>query len=378
MDAFPGDARLHRRSLSHARLSRRGELARREAARSISGVVGARSGHTAAKDMPQTPPRPGLLGAREPRIALHLAGATARSYVRSPAREPASWRDSDDTTALALTSLGTRRVVVAVVGACAAAVLLAAGAALYITTRGSSPHRAPTPRLVAVNTPVRQAEAWIKANLSRAAPISADARVAAALDQEGFSAHTFRAGGRWGADRFLVSSPAIRAEVTLGLAASAARISSVPLAVFGPAAGRVEVRMVVPGSTSSLDARMARDAHDRVGAGRALLANPRVTTDPAPQAVLRDGRLDMRAATALALLATNTDVHVKRLALDQPEAAAGRPARTVTLSVRNTSALTQTLRMLPHAYAPSGVSAPVGGSCELTWSVGLAPPGLPS
>ena len=86
----------------------------------------------------------------------------------------------------------------------------------------------------------------------------------------------------------------------------------------------------------------------------------------------------MRAATVLALLATNADVHVTRLALDQPEAAAGRPVRTVTLSLRNTSALAQTLRMLPLAYAPSHISAPAGGSRELSWSVGLAPPGFVS
>ena len=84
----------------------------------------------------------------------------------------------------------------------------------------------------------------------------------------------------------------------------------------------------------------------------------------------------MRAATVLALLATKTDVHVTRVALDKPEATAGRPVRTVTLSLRITSALAQTLRTLPVAYAPSHISAPVGGSRELTWSVGLAPPGL--
>jgi hypothetical protein len=255
---------------------------------------------------------------------------------------------------------------------------VAAGIALYITTRGSSPHRSPPPGLVAANAPVRQAEAWIKANLARDAPLSAEASVAAALDKQGFRAHTFRSGGPWGADRFLVSSPAIRTDIARGLAASAARISSVPLAVFGALAGRVEVRLIVPGRASSLEARLARDVRDRLGAGHALLANPRVTTDPGPQAVLRDGRLDMRAATVLALIATNTEVHVRDLALDKPEAAAGRPVRTVTLSLRNAAALTQTLRMLPHAYAPRDISAPVGASCELTWSVGLAPPGLSS
>jgi hypothetical protein len=360
MDAFPGDARMHGGHSRSARLSRRGGPARRVTVGSVRRVAGARSGPAAVQDIAQTPLTQGLLGAREPPVTLHVAGAAARSYHRTAPREPVS--------------LGARRAVVAV---CAAVVLVAVSVGVYITTRGSPPHRAPPrPSLVAANTPVRQAEAWIKASISRDAPLSAEASVAATLGAEGFSAHSFPAAGPWYADRFLVSTPAIRTDVRLSLAASTGWISSVPVAVFGPAAGRVEVRMIVPGSGSSLEARMARDAHDRVAAGRALLANPRVTADPGPQAVLGGGRLDMRAAAVLALLATKTDVHVARVALDKSEAAAGRPVRTVALSLRKASVLAETLRMLPQAYAPSDISGPVGGSRELTWSVGLAPPGL--
>jgi hypothetical protein len=359
MDAFSGDAHMHGRPSPPARLSRRGAPARRVTVGPARRVAGARSGPAAANDIAQTPLLQGLLGAREPAITLHVAGAAARAYHRTAPRERAS--------------LGTRRAIVAV---CAVAVLVAASAAGYIATRGSSPHRVPQSSPLAANTPVRQGEAWIRGNLSRDAPLSADASVAAALGAEGFSAHTFPAAGPWYADRFLVSTPAIRMDVTLSLAASAARVSSVPLAVFGPGPGQVEVRMIVPGSASRREARMARDAHDRLAAGRALLANPRVVADPGPRAVLRGGQLDMRAATVLALLATKTDVHVTGLALDQPEAAAGRPVRRATLSLRDTSALAETLRMLPLVYAPSDRSAPVGGSRELTWSVGLAPPGL--
>src|SRR6266550_1186314 len=222
MDAFPGDARMHGRSAPYARSS---PPARRVAVRPVRHVAGARSRHAAAQDTAQTPPTQGLLGAREPPITLHIAGAAARSDDRTPARAPASvapyaavraprdllsWREGNDTAALASASLGTRRAIVAV---CAATVLLAASAGVYVLTRGSSPHRAPTPSPVAANTPVRQAEAWIKANLSRDAPLSAEASVAATLSKEGFRAHTFPASGRWGADRFLVSTPAIRMDV---------------------------------------------------------------------------------------------------------------------------------------------------------------------
>lgn len=131
--------------------------------------------------------------------------------------------------------------------------------------------------------------------------------------------------------------------------------------------------MIVPGSASSLEHRMARDARDRLSAGLALLANRRVTVDPGPREILRIGRLDTRALAVLTQLATNADVHLIGLGLARPEAAAGSPARTVTLSLRNWKALEDTLRMLPPAYAPSDVAKLPGGARELTWSVGLAP-----
>jgi len=227
--------------------------------------------------------------------------------------------------------------------------------------------------VVATDSSVQQAESWIEANLSRQSPLTADASVADALAAAGFVADKFPAAGRWDANRFVVSTPAIHGDITRHLAASAARISSVPVAVFGPATSQVEVRMIVSGSASSLEHRMARDARDRLTAGKALLANRRLTADPDPREVLRSGGLDIRAAVVLTMLAKQTDVHVRRLAVDQPEAAAGSPARTVTISFRDPKALGAALRMLPRAYTPSAVTQTSGRSRELTWSVGLAP-----
>jgi hypothetical protein len=190
----------------------------------------------------------------------------------------------------------------------------------------------------------------------------------------GFTIDKFPEPGRWDANRFVVSTPAIHGDITRHLVGSAARISSVPVAVFGPATRHVEVRMIVSGSASSLEHRMARDARDRLAAGKALLANHRLTAEPEPREVLRAGGLDIRAAAVLTLLAKKTDVNVSRLAVDQPEAAAGSPARTVTISLRDPKALSETLRMLPRAYTPSAVAQTSGRSRELTWSVGLAPP----
>jgi hypothetical protein len=84
------------------------------------------------------------------------------------------------------------------------------------------------------------------------------------------------------------------------------------------------------------------------------------------------GELDLRAATVLALLAAKTDVHLAKIVIDRSEAAAGRPARTLTLTLRDADALAATLHTLPAAYAPAGVRT-AGATTRLDWSVGLAP-----
>jgi hypothetical protein len=152
----------------------------------------------------------------------------------------------------------------------------------------------------------------------------------------------------------------------------AARISTAPVAVFGGASDRVEVRMIVHAAASGLEVRLASDARDRAAAGSALTRNPRVMLDAALRRSLGRGELDLRAATVLALLAAKTDVHIAKIMTGGCEAAAGRPARTLTLTLRDGSALATTLHTLPAAYAPTGVTK-TGAATRLQWSVGLAP-----
>ena len=316
--------------------------------------------HRSAARTPPPRTQRRLLGAREPRITRQRAGTGVLQPVPE-ARSRARWWPS-----------ARVRQVIGV--ACTAVAALGVGVVAYYLARAPSPPHATASGAVAVDPAVQQAETWIEANLSRQSPLTADASVADALALAGFTTDKFPAAGRWDANRIVVSTPAIHGDITRHLAASAARISSVPVAVFGPATRQVEVRMIVSGSASSLEHRMARDASDRVTAGKALLANRRLTADSEPRQVLRAGGLDLRATAVLALLATKADVHITQVGLDTPEAAAGSPARTVTLSLRSWKALTETLRMLPPAYAPSEIAATFGGYRTLTWSVGLAPP----
>jgi hypothetical protein len=269
-----------------------------------------------------------------------------------------------------LSSLGDRRVVD---GAWVAAMLVAAGIATYLLTRYSTPSPEPTVR----SASVAQAESWIQANLARGTPLSADTAVAGDLGVYGFTgAHAVAADGRgtqyWNTDKFIVLTPTIREVVSRSLDRAAARISTERVAVFGGAADRVEVRMIVHASESSLDEYLAYDLRDRAAAGNAIMRNPRIGLDAAVRKSLGSGQLDLRAATLLALLAAKTDVHIAAIVTDRSEAAAGRPARRLTLTLRDPDALIETLHELPAAYAPSGVRR-AGAVTRLEWSVGLAP-----
>jgi hypothetical protein len=269
-----------------------------------------------------------------------------------------------------LSWLGDRRVSD---GAWLAAILIVAGFAAYLLTKYSTPVPQPRGR----SLPVVQAESWIQANLARETPLSADPRVAFDLRLYGFTAaHAVEVNGRgtqsWDTDEFIVSTPTIRDVVSRSLERAAARTSTEPVAVFGGAADRVEVRMIVHASASNLDEHLASDARDRATAGSALMRNPRVTLDAAMRRPLGSGELDLRAATVLALLAAKTNVHIAKILIDKSEAAAGRPARTLTLTLRDADALATTLHTLPAAYAPARVGK-AGAATRLQWSVGLTP-----
>lgn len=375
-----------------------------ERTRRVAGVRPSRDvilGRAASSVLPQR-----QMVARQPRITLHLAGSTGQSHPEAPdpARFGSSiWRAAAEQSrqpggeqeralsrvAVELSRLpvvteppGTivgrvpKPIVVARVVAVAG--LIAAGITAYIVTRpGGSAHVGgalpSSAHARTVGPPVQQAETWVKANVAANTPLCADRALVVQLGEAGFTAvSSCRRDGGWGENRFVVSTPDIRAAIEGNLAATVGQTSSLPVAVFGTGAERVEVRMVVPGAQAALSARVARDLHERALAAAALLHNPRVTAAAGARTALRRGQLDMRAATLLALLAARTPVRVDTIVIRPPEAAAGRPARSITVSVTDRAALTATTRMLTGDYIPAFVTAG-GGATRLDWGVGLAP-----
>jgi hypothetical protein len=349
-------------------------------------------------------PRQRLLAAREPRITLlYLAGSPEQAYRQPPDRagsgppiprltasqsqqpggEPEWYRVAVElsrppvVTETPATIMG--RVPKPIVVACivAAAGLICGGISAYLLTRhgGSAPIGGALPssaHIRTISTPVQQAETWITANVAADTPLCADRAVAAQLREAGFTAaSSCRPNGTSEENRFVVSTPDIRAAVAGSLAA-AGQGASLPVAVFGGSAERVEVRIVVPGAQAALSARLARDLDERALAAAALLHNPRITATASARAALRQGQLDIRAATLLALLAARTPFQVDTIMIRPPEQAAGRPVRSITVSVTDPAALTATTRMLTDDYIPTLVTAAAGGT-RLDWPVGLAP-----
>jgi len=366
------------------------DVRRHAASRRVAGVRPSRDMTLLAAS---SVPAQRQLAAREPRITLHLAGSAAQTDREPPNRarsessipRPAAgqsrqaggepeWYEPDAPGTI------VGRVPKPILVACTVAVAgLVAGITAYLVPRdGGSAHVGGAVPSSAhgrtVNTAVQQAETWVTANVAADTPLCADPALVHQLGKSGFTAVSRCRPHDWGNEnRFVVSTPDIRAAVAGSLAAAVRRRASLPVAVFGSGPARVEVRMVVPGTQAALSARIARDMRERALAAAALLHNPRVTATAAAGTAVHRGQLDMRAATLLALLAARTPVRIDTITIRPPEAAAGRPARSITLSVTDPAALTATTRMLTGDYVPARMTAVAGGATRLDWRVGLAP-----
>ena len=320
--------------------------------------------------------QPGVRPSRQPRITLHLAGSRGQTQREPPdhARAESSIPPAVERTQQAGGEPQPSRSIVAVLLAVAG--LTAAGITAYLVTRhGGSQHvgsAAPSSAHArSVSTPMQQAETWVTANVAANAPLCADVALAAQLAQSGFTAvSNCRSDGWVDKNQFVVSTPDIRVAIAGGLASAVRHRASFPVARFGTGGARIEVRMLLPAAQAALSVRMARATDERALADAALLHNPRVTTTASARTALHQGQLDIRAATLLALLAARTRVRVDAILIRAPEAAAGRPARSITVSVADPAALPATVRMLTDDYVPARVTQAGGGATRLDWRVG--------
>ena len=229
----------------------------------------------------------------------------------------------------------------------------------------------PQPRIgTASGGPVQDAERWARTNLPSGARIGVDAHAARGLSSGPLVVDVFARGGAVRRDDFVLSTPTLR--VRAGRASAALR-SSLPIATFGTGAAEVEVREVAAQGVVTLLRSWHRHLTMRRLAGIRLLRNARVHASDSARGLLRRGALDLRACVLVSRLAARTGVRVVAIARDQNEIA-GRPARTLTLSMSNPgTALPQVLAITPRKFRPVSVVALAGDVRRLRWDVATAP-----
>jgi hypothetical protein len=200
------------------------------------------------------------------------------------------------------------------------------------------------------DTPLRQAEAWITANLPTDQRVIVDDALWVDLVEAGFPAGNLAGYGAVGGgdddpettgahapeswrsyDYLVATEPA-----AIGLGGfeqlDDALASSMVAATFGDGGDQVEIRRIVPDGPRALRRERAAAVEARVAAGSALATNPAIDSSPGAAEQLRRGGVDVRVLAVLATLATDYRLAIAGFPAIPGEHETALPARRVDLS----------------------------------------------
>jgi serine/threonine protein kinase len=166
-------------------------------------------------------------------------------------------------------------------------------------------NRTPVSKELAAQTAAtKQAVTWILQQVNRAAIVSCDPQVCAALVSAGFPP-----GNVWklgptsndplGSALVVVTGP-VRAQYGSRLASVYA---PAVIARFGSGTARIDIRLVYPGGAASYGADRQGDLRHRKVVGAELMENSHIKASPAARAQLLSGNVDPRLPELLALMA---------------------------------------------------------------------------
>jgi hypothetical protein len=269
----------------------------------------------------------------------------------------------------------------------ALAVVLAigTGAALGFTGVFNGSKEQPGAQMTARSTPsddpgatVRsQAAAWVASQVGANVVIACLPDMCSALEAQGVSAGRLMPLASGGA-----SMPAASVLVTSPAGNNAALDRSAPglIASFGPAATRVEVRLVASAGAASYQSSLAADLAARKVAGPQLLTNSHLQFTATDTAELNAGEVDSRL---LLLLATLAPQHTLRV-VSFGDAAPGAPLlyRQVTLAsagsgdaAANLNGALAIVRAQTSPYAPAHTTTVSLANGQSALSVEFATPG---
>lgn len=207
--------------------------------------------------------------------------------------------------------------------------------------------------------------AWMRANLSKDTRILTDGSVSPAGFPGAASTATSES---WKNFDYFITADTNPAPPSDSPNAGVWR-SSTPAAIFQS----LQVRRILAGSPTDIQQDREADRADRLQAGSALLGNPAIQTNPGAKAALAGGRLDMRAANALAALASRIGFSIDDVKLIDAESAAGLPARSLTIRVTDTAEAAKVLSGLTAALRPDEVGAGEDGVLRLQWPLSVTP-----
>jgi hypothetical protein len=344
--------------------------------------------------LPSTPAEPDSSNAAADRSPKdeHLAGGLKQLLQESDALEtllrdsvegrPAQASNGSRRFQLGPWQSSHRRLWLAAGAALVAAGLVVNVVALLHVTDSSSENA----QVVAgANAPeINAAAAWVGRELARDAKIITDPVMRAALTADRFVHIQTSAATPAGRARaqdvptfdYVVSTAALRATARSGDPVDRALNSSLPIAVFGSGAHQVVVRQVSTMSAADIASRRTADRQTRRNAERQLLANPAIQARGAARTALQAGELDLRAATVLALMANSSHVNIVSVNTDEPEQAAGLPARTVDVRTNAAPAVQAMLSNLPSSYQPSTDTPLPNGTHRMVWPIDPEPPAV--
>ncbi len=269
-----------------------------------------------------------------------------------------------------------RRRVRLAIGAAAVVALVAANAIALVHVHNRSPQ---TKRVVPASSPanVVAAASWVGRELSHNSRIVADPAMSAILAANRFThAQTPAASPSGTALTFdyIASTAALRAAASAGGPIDRALSSSLPIALFGSGSDQVVVRQVSSASAADIAARRTSDSETRRTAEQQLLNNPAIRAREAARTALQAGQLDLRAATILALMANSSHVDILSVNVDEPERAAGLPARSVDVQTDAAAEVQAMLSNLPPLYQPVADTQLPDGTHRMVWSINPEPP----
>lgn len=221
---------------------------------------------------------------------------------------------------------------------------------------------------------ITAAVSWAGRELPHDARVVTDPAVRGAMAAQGFTAvHDLRTARREAdlrAADYVVDTSTVTAAAGGDSAVARALAWSVPIAAFGSGAARVIVRQMSSVAPNRLAARRRTDRLTRRNSEPELLANPAVHATGSARLALRNGELDMRCATVLAVLADASKIDLLGVEVDPAEHAAGLPARRIEVRAGSSTRMLKVLAALPRSYRPSRQQQLPTGTDRLTWAIG--------